>query len=114
LHAGRRGDPDWLPLLVDRRPHAILPPMPDGANERRQQLRHTTQGTVLLRDEKDGSVRVLAQLINVTECGFSVSHFHNGFAVGQVVKFQEWFRAKVIWTRMAVDHHETGFFIIQQ
>ncbi len=88
--------------------------MPDDSQERRQQLRHTTQGTVLLRDEKDVSVRVLGQLINVTERGFSVSHFHNGFVVGQVVKFQEWFRAKVIWTRTVEDHQETGFQIIQQ
>ncbi len=88
--------------------------MPGDAHERRQQLRHTTQGTVLLRAENDSSVRVLAQLINVTERGFSASHFHNRFAVGQVVKFQEWFRAKVIWTRPLDDHQETGFLIIQQ
>ena len=88
--------------------------MADDANERRQQLRHTTQGTVLLRDEKDPSFRVLAQLVNVTERGFSVSHFQKGFTVGQVVKFQEWFRAKVIWTRDVEDHQETGFQIIQQ
>ena len=88
--------------------------MSDDANERRLQLRHSTQGTVLLRDEKDSSVRVLAQLVNVTERGFSVSHFHSGFVVGQVVKFQEWFRAKVIWTRPVDDHQETGFLIIQQ
>lgn len=88
--------------------------MPDNADERRLQLRHTTQGTVLLRDEKDSSLRVLAQLVNVTERGFSVSHFHTGFVVGQVVKFQEWFRAKVIWTREVGDHRETGFLIIQQ
>ncbi len=88
--------------------------MPDDSKERRQQLRHTTQGTVLLRDEKDTSLRVLGQLINVTERGFSVTHFHSGFVVGQVVKFQEWFRAKVIWTRTVEDHHETGFQIIQQ
>lgn len=92
----------------------MLPRMPADSPERRRQLRHTTQGTVLLRDEKDDSVRVLAQLINVTERGFSVSHFHSGFAVGQVVKFQEWFRAKVIWTRSVGDHQETGFQIIQQ
>ncbi len=102
------------PRLVVPWLHAMLPPMPDPPNERRQQPRHTTQGTVMLRDEKDSSVRVLAQLINVTERGFSVSHFHNGFVVGQVVKFQEWFRAKVIWTRPMDDHHETGFLIIQQ
>ena len=88
--------------------------MPDDPRERRQQLRHTTQGTVLLRDEKNPSLRVLAQLINVTERGFSASHFHKGFVVGQVVKFQEWFRAKVIWTREVEDHEETGFLIIQQ
>ena len=103
-----------LRILVARRLHAILPPVPDDANERRHQLRRTTQGTVLLRDEQDSSLRVLAQLVNVTERGFSVSHFHTGFAVGQVVKFQEWFRAKVIWTRGVGDHQEAGFLIIQQ
>lgn len=92
----------------------MLPPMPDETKERRQQPRNTTQGTVVLRDEKDASVRVLAQLINVTERGFSASHFHKAFAVGQVVKFQEWFRAKVIWTREVDEHQETGFLIIQQ
>ena len=88
--------------------------MPDESKERRHQLRHTTQGTVLLRDEKDPALRVLAQLINVTERGFSATHFHKDFVVGQVVKFQEWFRAKVIWTHEAGDHQETGFQIIQQ
>lgn len=87
--------------------------MPDESKERRQQPRHTTQGTVLLRDEKDPSLRVLAQLINVTERGFSASHFHGGFVEGQVVKFQEWFRARVIWTRQVDDRFETGFLIVQ-
>jgi hypothetical protein len=29
-------------------------------------------------------------------------------------KFQEWFRAKVVWTREVDDHQETGFQIILQ
>ncbi len=91
----------------------MLRAMPDEARDRRALPRQRTQGTVLLRDEKDPSLRVLAQLINVTERGFSASHYHKGFALGQVVKFQEWFRAQVIWTREVEDHVETGFQILR-
>lgn len=87
--------------------------MPNDARDRRRKPRQSTQGTVLLRDENNPSVRVLAQLINVTESGFSASHYHREFAIGQVLKFQEWFRAQVVWTRVVDDHVETGFQILR-
>jgi hypothetical protein len=87
--------------------------MADDSKDRRSVARQVTQGTVLLRDEKNPSLRILAQLINVTESGFSVSHYHRGFTLDQVVKFQEWFRARVIWNREIDDHVETGFLIMK-
>jgi len=90
----------------------MLRPMTN-ENERRGASRAFTQGTVLLVGETDRSLRVLAQLINVTERGFAVSHFHKGFSMGEVVKFQQWFRAQVIWTRDVEDHVETGFLILR-
>lgn len=81
--------------------------------DRRVTPRAFTQGTVLLVGETDPALRVLAQLINVTERGFAASHFHSGFVIGDVVKFQQWFRAQVIWIRQADDHIETGFQIIR-
>jgi hypothetical protein len=86
------------------------------AADRRTERRFHGQGPLKLSFEDPSPQEIVGRLLDYSKSGFRAVHECTALHTGQVVAFEHAIaggKARVMWNRIADDHVESGFFVIQ-
>jgi hypothetical protein len=85
--------------------------------DRRAERRYKGHGQLKLYFEDPTHQEIVGRLVDYSNSGFRAVHPYAALHTGQVVEFRHAIadgKARVMWNRIADDHVETGFLVIQE
>ena len=84
--------------------------------ESRREERRPAEGSVRVRYTNPRQVQIEGKLVDLSAGGFRMRHKWTALSAGQIVEFshaEATGQARVVWNRVAGDHVETGFLVVE-
>ena len=84
--------------------------------DNRRETRTVCQGAVHLSREDDAEAAIMAEVVDVSSCGFRASYRERSLLVGTEVLFRHRFfqgRARVMWSSPVLNCTHSGFHVVR-